>query len=84
MQKVCHKGFPPVLLPLLALPVVKMSSNNTSGTNGNASTGDDESANLPGSSFSLVRYNNPVLIDKHPETPSIAPTQSKLRKKSPF
>jgi len=26
---------------------------------------DDEGTNLVGSSFSLVRYNNPVLIDKH-------------------
>ena len=38
--------------------------------------GGDEEPNLVGSSFSLVRYNNPILIDKHPETPSITPPSS--------
>ena len=36
---------------------------------------DDDDSNMLGSSFSLVRYNNPVLIDKHSETPSPTPTQ---------
>ena len=35
---------------------------------------DDDDSNMLGSSFSLVRYNNPVLIDKHTETPSPTPT----------
>ena len=51
-------------------------SNGNTNVNQLKTEGDDESANLPGSSFSLVRYNNPVLIDKHPETPSIEPTSS--------
>ena len=34
---------------------------------------DDDDSNMIGSSFSLVRYNNPVLIDKHSDTPSPAP-----------
>ena len=51
-------------------------SNGNTNVNQLKTEGDDESANLPGSSFSLVRYNNPVLIDKHPETPSIEPTTS--------
>lgn len=38
--------------------------------------GGDEEPNLVGSSFSLVRYNNPILIDKHPETPSVTPPSS--------
>lgn len=36
---------------------------------------DDEGTNgtpATGTSFSLVRYNNPVLIDKHPTTPALA------------
>jgi hypothetical protein len=28
---------------------------------------DEEESNIVGTSFSLVRYNNPVLIDKHDE-----------------
>ena len=54
-------------------------SNGNTNVNQLKTEGDDESANLPGSSFSLVRYNNPVLIDKHPETPSIEPTSSELQ-----
>ena len=52
-------------------------------SNGGGIGDDKEDTNLVGSSFSLVRslllisyqvrYNNPVLIDKHPETPSPAP-----------
>ena len=42
----------------------------------NSSGAADEEPNLVGSSFSLVRYNNPILIDKHPETPSITPPSS--------
>jgi len=39
--------------------------------------GDEDDSNAIGSSFSLVRYNNPVLIDKHSETPSpIPPSKS--------
>ena len=38
---------------------------------------DEEESNMIGSSFSLVRYNNPVLIDKHTETPSPTPTTGK-------
>ena len=58
-----------------------VSNGNTNAAGQVPGSGDgDESANLPGSSFSLVRYNNPVLIDKHPETPSITPpTSSKYR-----
>lgn len=37
----------------------------------------DDDSNMIGSSFSLVRYNNPVLIDKHSETPSPIPTAAK-------
>ena len=40
------------------------------------SGGGEEESSVVGSSFSLVRYNNPVLIDKHPETPSITPPSS--------
>ena len=73
-------------LPLSSTYSEKMTSTVSNG-NTNAAGGQvpgsgdgDESANLPGSSFSLVRYNNPVLIDKHPETPSITPpTSSKHR-----
>ena len=39
----------------------------------------EEESNLVGSSFSLVRYNNPVLIDKHSETPT--PTSGVTSKK---
>jgi hypothetical protein len=38
---------------------------------------DEDDSNMIGSSFSLVRYNNPVLIDKHTETPSPTPTPGK-------
>ncbi len=38
--------------------------------------GDDDDSNMIGSSFSLVRYNNPVLIDKHSDTPSPMPAAS--------
>uniref|UniRef100_A0A0K2UIX9 33 kDa inner dynein arm light chain, axonemallike [Aplysia californica] n=1 Tax=Lepeophtheirus salmonis TaxID=72036 RepID=A0A0K2UIX9_LEPSM len=43
--------------------------------------GSSESAKMIGSSFSLVRYNNPVLIDKHP-TPTHSPTESSNSEKS--
>lgn len=39
---------------------------------------EEEDNNMIGSSFSLVRYNNPVLIDKHTESPSpTTPTPGK-------
>ena len=41
-----------------------------------SATGVEEESNVVGTSFSLVRYNNPVLIDKHSETPSITPSTS--------
>ena len=56
----------------------------TTTTNGSAdkagllssATGVEEESNVVGTSFSLVRYNNPVLIDKHSETPSVTPSTS--------
>ena len=41
-----------------------------------SATGVEEESNVVGTSFSLVRYNNPVLIDKHSETPSVTPSTS--------
>ena len=60
----------------------KMASTVTNGSGDKAGLlsssggGGEEESNLVGSSFSLVRYNNPVLIDKHSETPSITPPSS--------
>lgn len=61
----------------------------TTTTNGSAdkagllssATGVEEESNVVGTSFSLVRYNNPVLIDKHSETPSVTPSTSSKKKK---
>ena len=58
-----------------------MTSTVTNGSGDKAgllssTAGGEEESNLVGSSFSLVRYNNPVLIDKHSETPSITPPTS--------
>lgn len=44
--------------------------------------GDEDDSNVVGSSFSLVRYDNPVLIDKHSETPSPIPTSKSGKAKS--
>ena len=41
----------------------------------------EEETNMVGSSFSLVRYNNPVLIDKHQETPLQSAGKEKPSKK---
>ena len=59
----------------------KMTSTVTNGSGDKAgllssATGVEEESNVVGTSFSLVRYNNPVLIDKHSETPSITPSTS--------
>ncbi len=43
----------------------------------------DEEGNLVGSSFSLVRYNNAVLIDKKTDATSLAPTPT-LSRQSDF
>jgi dynein light intermediate chain len=48
---------------------------------GTASAAGEEESNLIGTSFSLVRYNNPVLIDKHQDTPTLTPTTSAKKKK---
>ena len=59
------------------------TATNGSGDKGgllSSGAGVEEESNQVGSSFSLVRYNNPVLIDKHQETPT-PPSSSKLIKK---
>ncbi len=43
--------------------------------------GDEDDSNAIGSSFSLVRYDNPVLIDKHSEAPSPIPSTKSARSK---
>lgn len=46
--------------------------------------GDEDDSNTVGSTFSLVRYDNPVLIDKHSEKPSSIPaTKSRPGEDSP-
>ncbi len=41
--------------------------------------GDDEDSNLVMTSFSLVRYNNPVVIDKNDEPPKSPLPSSKSK-----
>ncbi len=57
-----------------------MTSTVTNGSADKAglmsASGVEEESNLVGSSFSLVRYNNPVLIDKHSEAQSVTPPSS--------
>ncbi len=59
------------------------ANGTTNGVGPSSTTGaaNEEEGNLIGSSFSLVRYNNPVLIDKHPETPPLTPTPGHKAKK---